>query len=246
MCMLFASKGFLVWSFATLCSVALAQVVQPIGVDTRPCIVVTGSAEARVAPDLATLSIGVTVQSKTAQEAQDQANTRAADFIAKAKKLLGNKGTVQTGSINLYPVYSQQTMPSDQPFTPEITGYRAEDILSVRTTDFSLVGPVIDTAVGAGLNNVQGVSFGLQDDTNARMQSLADAVRQARKKAQTIADAAGVKIVSILEISEQGARVIPFQAQPMMTRSEAGGAPTPVEPGAVVIDGDVTIKFLIG
>ncbi len=221
--------------------------VQPIGVDTRPCLVVTGSAEARVAPDLATLSIGVTVQSKTAQDAQNEANTKAADFIAKAKKLLGDKGTVQTGAINLYPVYSEQTMPSDRPFTPQIVAYRAENVLSIRVTDFSLVGPVIDSAVASGLNNVQSVSFGLKDDTDARMQALGDAVQQARKKAEVMARAAGVTLGAIVEISEQGARVMPFEAQPMMAaRSGGAPSPTPVEPGAVVVNGDVTIKFLIG
>ena len=136
-------------------------------------------------------------------------------------------------------------MPSDKPFVPQIVGYRAENVLSIRITDFSLVGPVIDTAVASGLNNIQSVSFGLQDDTNARMQALGDAVKQARKKADVIAAAAGVHIVSVIEISEQGARVIPFQAESMMARA-APAAPTPVEPGAVVVNGDVTIKFLIG
>ena len=249
MFMRFAFSGFRLPSLliaTALCSAAIAQVQQPIGVDTRPCIVVTGSAEARVAPDLATLSIGVTVQSKTAQDAQNQSNTQASDFIAKAKKLLGDKGTVQTGAINLYPVYSEQTMPSDRPFTPQIVAYRAENVLSIRVTDFSLVGLVIDAAVASGLNNIQSVSFGLKDDTDARMQALGDAVQQARKKAEVMARAAGVSLGAIVEISEQGARVVPFEAPMMAARSGGAPSPTPVEPGAVVVNGDVTIKFLIG
>lgn len=235
--MLFVASAFV---FAT----ASAQEPQTIGVDPRPCIVVTGTAEARVAPDLATLSIGVTTQAKRAQDAQEQSNKSTADFLAKVKPMIGSKGTVQTGSINLYPVYSQPS-PGETNFNPQIVGYRADNTLSIRLTDFTLVGPVIDTAVASGLNNIQSVSFGLQDDTDARMQALSDAVKQARKKAEVIASAAGVQIVSVIVISEEGARVIPFEAQPMMARAASAPTPTPVEAGDVVVDGNVTIKFLI-
>src|SRR5439155_16438516 len=120
--------------------------------DTTPALVVNGSSEVRVKPDLATLQAGITVQAKTARDAQDQANRRISAFLESAKKLLGSKGTVQTGALNLSPVYSEQMRSGDQPFTPQITAYRADDTISIRTTDFSLVGPVIDTAVAAGLN----------------------------------------------------------------------------------------------
>jgi uncharacterized protein len=222
-----------------------AQVQQPTMVNTTPCLVVTGSAEVRTTPDLAILSIGVTTQAKTAKDAQNEANTKTADFLSKVKRLLGEKGTVQTGSINLYPVYNQQNTPSDRPFTPQIVGYRADNTLSIRTTDFSLVGPAIDLAVESGLNNVQGVSFGLQDDTNARMEALGNAVKEARRKAEAMASAAGVTLAGIWEMSEQGARVMPFQMAGEAMMARAGAAPTPVEPGAVSVNGDVTIKFFL-
>ena len=214
-------------------------------IDTTPALVVNGSSEVRVKPDLATLQAGITVQAKTAHDAQDQANRRIQEFLDKAKRLLGSKGTVQTGALSLSPVYSEQIRPTDQPFTPQITAYRADDTISIRTTDFSLVGPVIDTAVAAGLNNIQSVSFGLQDDSDARLQALANAVKQARRKAQSMADAADVELSGVWELDENGARVMPFQAQTMMAGRAGGEAPTPVEPGAVVVSGDVTIKFFI-
>jgi len=231
---------------AALLSVFALAKQQPDSVDKTPCIIVTGSSEVRMAPDLATLSVGVTAEAKTAQQAQNDANTRATDFLSKVKTLIGTKGTVQTGSLNLYPVYSQPTGMGNQPFTPQITGYRADNTLSVRLTDFALVGPVIDTAVASGLNNVQSVSFGLQDDSNARMQALGDAVKQARKKAEAIAAAAGVKVAGVWQIDEQGADVRPPMPQAMFARGMADSSvATPVEPGSVVVNGTVTIKFFV-
>src|SRR5947209_6653628 len=60
---------------------AVGQVQQPVQSPTTPSLVVTGSSEVRVTPDLATLSIGVTTQAKTANEAQNEANKRTSDFL---------------------------------------------------------------------------------------------------------------------------------------------------------------------
>ncbi|MEA2554337.1 MAG: uncharacterized protein QOJ65_2513 [Fimbriimonadaceae bacterium] len=210
-----------------------------------PALIVTGTSEVRIMPDLATLTLGVTTQAKTAQQAQNESNAKAAAFLAEAKRLLGNKGTVQTGTINLYPVYSEQTRPTNAPFTPEITGYRADNTLTVRTTDFTIVGPIIDAAVTAGLNTVQGLTFGLQDDTDARMEALANAVKQARKKAEVMAGAADVEIAGVWDISEGGGRVMPFQADSFAGKAMSAAVATPVEPGAVTVNGDVTIRFFI-
>lgn len=208
-----------------------------------PSLIVTGTAEIRTAPDLATLVVGVTSEAKRAQDAQNDANHKTADFLSKVKTLIGNKGTVQTSNINLSPVYNQPGPNGN--YVQQIVGYRADNSLSIRLTDFSLVGPVIDTAVVAGLNDIQSVSFGLQDDTDARLQALGDAVKQARKKADVMATAAGITITGVWEISEQNAQVMPFQGTPMMARAEGGATPTPVEAGDVVTDATVTIKFFV-
>lgn len=228
-------------AFAALCAIGSAQTSGPAPALT-PSLTVTGNSEVKVAPDMATVTIGVVAQSKTAQGAQNDANTRAQTFLQNVKKLLGTHGKVHTGSINLYPVYTQAPPQSDASFTPQINGYRAENTLTVETDDLKLVGPIIDTAVSSGLNNVQGVSFGLKDDSSARLKALAQAVAEARAKADAMADAADVSIVGIWDLNEGGARVIPMQAD--MARMSAM-APTPVEPGNVTVSADVTIRFFI-
>jgi uncharacterized protein len=227
---------------AALCAIAPVQIAQP-GPNLTPSLTVTGNSEVKVAPDMATVTIGVVAQSKSAQSAQNDANTRAQAFIDKVKKLLGTHGKVHTGSINLYPVYSEAPPRSDQVFTPQITGYRADNTLTVETDDLKLVGPVIDTAVASGLNNVQGVSFGLKDDSAAKLKALAQAVQEARAKAEAMANAADVTLAGIWDLNEGGARVIPMEAP--MARMSMSAAATPVEPGNVSVSADVTIRFFI-
>lgn len=209
-----------------------------------PSLNVAGSAEVKVNPDIATVSIGVVAQEKTAQSAQNEANKRTNDFIDRAKRLLGNDGTVETGGINLSPVYSQMTPGSPEPYNPQIIGYRADNTLVVRLTNFTKIGPVIDAAVDSGLNNIQGVSFGLKDDSAARQQALEQAVKEARNKAGAMARAAGVELQGIWELNENSARVMPY-FEGRMAMASADKAPTTVLPGMVTVSADVTIRYFI-
>lgn len=205
-----------------------------------PSLTVTGTANEKVSPDVATVRIGAIAQGKTAKAAQDSVNTRVAEFIRKAKAMLGDKGEVETGNINLQPLFRQEP---NQP-RQEIIGYQASNTLNIQVFDFTLVGPVIDTAVESGLNNVEYVSFGLRDDSAARVQALRNAVKQAEQKARAMAEAANVDLVGILDLQEGGARVMPvFRGG--MEMAAARAADTPVEPGSVTVSGEVTIRYQI-
>jgi uncharacterized protein YggE len=118
--------------------------------------------------------------------------------------------------------------------------------VSVEVTNLSQIGPVIDAGLRAGANQVDGVQFRLKDDLPVREQALKKAIAEARRKAETMAEAMNVRLLGVQEISESGASVIP--------RGEGGGfatmarevAPTPVSPGQIEVNVSVTVKYLIG
>jgi uncharacterized protein YggE len=114
-------------------------------------------------------------------------------------------------------------------------------MLTLSVRDLDLVGRAIDAAVGAGANTILGISFGLQDLSRARTEALALAVRDARAKADAIAQAVGLRIIGIERIVERETDVRPFMVQP----AEAGllRAPAPVEPGMVTVSAVVTVAF---
>ena len=97
---------------ATMLMATPAAMAQQSNVTHIPSITTTADAEIRLAPDLATIRIGVVAQRKTAQEAQNEVNTKMQAFLEKAKAMINSKGTIETGRINLSPVYSQ---PSGRP-----------------------------------------------------------------------------------------------------------------------------------
>lgn len=216
-----------------------------------PVISVSGTGEVRQAPDEATVRLGVVAEADTAQEAQSEAN-RTAHRILEAVTALGvEREAIQTSRLVLDPVYSQpgpDERLGNRPYEPRIVGYRASNVVSVRLDDLARVGPVIDAAVGAGANEVQGVDFRLRDDAAARQRAVAEAVADARGTAQAMARALDVTLGPVLEAREGGAQVLYPQMDVRAFRQEAmamAPAPTPVAPGEVEVTARVEVTYRI-
>jgi hypothetical protein len=217
------------------------------GGDERPRLAVQGEGRMRAEPDQAIVRLGVTAQAETAGAAQQQVN-RVADGILEAVRALGVEGrALQTSQLSLYPVYSerQRRMPQQEVADPEIVGYRASNVVSVRLEELAKIGPVIDGAVAAGANEVQGVDFSLQDDLAARKQALAQAVAEARAKAEAMATALGLRLGPVIEVTEGGASVQPRRLQVASLAMRAGDAGTPVSAGDVEVTASVSVVFAL-
>jgi uncharacterized protein len=214
--------------------------------DTIPVLTVSGSGTARVAPDEATVRLGVVAQAQSARAAQDQVN-RAANAVLDAIQKLGIKAEdVQTSGLSLSPLYSQNNRPGAESQAPRITGYQANNSVTVRMDDLTKVGPVIDAGLGAGANTLDGVDFDLRNDEAARSQALTSAARSARAKAETLAKALGLRLGEILEVAEGGVSITPPPVPRIarMAMAESMGS-TPVSAGQVEVEASVTLRFRI-
>lgn len=229
---------------------AMAQAPRPAGggppMDVMPTLIVSGSGQARVAPDEAHVRLGVVAQAPTARAVQDQVN-RAANAVLEAIRKVGIAAEdVQTSGLSLSPLYSQVHQGNENQ-APKITGYQANNTVTVRVGDLAKVGPVIDAGLGAGANSLEGVDFGLRNDEAARAEALADAARTARAKAETLAKALGVRLGEILEVAEGGVSISPPPSPRGMVRMEAMSmmSSTPVSAGQVGVEATVTLRYRI-
>ncbi len=203
-------------------------------------LTVTGRGEVRIAPDEATVQLGVARQRDTAQEAQGEVNEVAQEILNAVIQLGVEAEHIQTYELRLSPGYtSRRPGSSDE---PRVVAYRASNMVSVRLENLSLVGLVIDAAMQAGGNQLQGVHFALRNDLSAREQALKEAVKEASQKAKVISEALDVKIIEVIEVNEGSVSVrVPQQ------RFEASlAAATPVSPGQLTVSASVTIRYRIG
>ena len=203
---------------------------------------VTGFGEVRIAPDEATVQLGVTRQRDTAQEAQEEVNEVAQEILNAVIQLGVEAVHIQTSELRLSPVYNTRGRRPGFGDEPRVVAYRASNMVSVRLENLSLVGLVIDAAMKAGGNQLQGVHFALRNDLSAREQALKEAVKAASQKAQAISEALDVKIIEVIEVNEGSVSVrVPPQ------RFEASlAAATPISPGQLTVSASVTIRYRIG
>lgn len=225
---------------------AAQEAVGGTNMEVVPVLTVAGSGQARVAPDEATVRLGVTAQAPTARAAQEQVN-RVANAVLTAVRELGVRAEdIQTSDLNLNPLYSQGRGQELQ--EPRITGYQASNVVSIRLEDLTKVGPAIDAGLSAGANRLEGVFFGLRNDQAARAEALTDAVREARSKAEALARALRVRLVEIVEVAEGGVTIspppTPFRGR-MAMEAAAMDVSTPVSSGQVGVDASVTVRYRI-
>lgn len=220
----------------------------PPGTDRSlvPNLVVQGTGQAEADPDQAVVRLGVVAQDASARTAQERANKVINALVTAVRGLGVDAKQVQTSALNLNPIYAQGRPDGSGQQEPRITGYQAYSTVSVRLEKLDLVGQVVDAGLAAGANQVEGVTFGLKDDQRARAEALEAAVRQARAKAQVIAAALGVRLGEVLEVVEGGAGTVTPIFEKRMSMAMDAQSATPVSPGQVAVDAQVTVRWRIG
>lgn len=211
-----------------------------------PTVTVSGEGQSQAAPDAATVRLGATVQAEEAGEAQAQVSQIMQRAIEAVKGLGVEEQAIQTADLSLYPVYSDSRPRPNQDGgegEPQIVGYRASNTLAVELDDLGKIGDVIDAAVEAGANQLQGVEFELRNDLEARSEALRRATRIARAKAQVLAEAVGMPLGDLVEIRESGVNVrppVPMYGARMAMEADAS---TPVQPGQLTVTANVTLVY---
>lgn len=211
-----------------------------------PTITVGGSGEVRVEPDEGIVRLGVQAQDKTAMGAQINVNLVANAILTGVKKLGIPAEAVQTSQLTLSPVYSSPPPRSDEPHEPKIIGYQAANVVSVTVADLAKIGPVLDAALLAGANRVDGVDFRVRDDRAAREKALRLAAEDGQRKARALAESLGVKLGDLLDVQEGGVNVIQPVMEMGFARMAMADSSTPVSAGQTTISANVTLRYRIG
>lgn len=183
----------------TLCLLLLLPKAA-IGDQADRRISVTGQGQVRAKPDVAMISIGVQSMANTAADAI-AANSAIMDgvFAAIAKAGIDSKD-MQTSQFNVGTVWQDRRSKPDTP--PMITGFQVNNLLRVKVRNVARVGAVIDALATAGANRFNSISFQIEDPQPLLDKARGDAVKDARRKAELMAAAAGVTLGPVLSISD--------------------------------------------
>ena len=199
-------------------------------------ITVNGTGKVYLIPDTAYISIGVHTEAPVVTDALDE-NNRQAQAIASTLAEYGVAAEdVQTSAFNVYPMQEYGPM-------GEVTNvkYAVDNSVMVTVRDLSSFGKLLDAIVQSGANTINSISFDAQDKESALTEARRLAVEDARKQAEDLAVAAGVKVGRVLSISAYSSG--PMPAYDVKAYSSLGGGQVPVAAGQIVITIDANVIF---
>lgn len=215
---------------------ALSLLAMPVlADDSTPILSVTGEGQVQAAPDMATVTLGVTNDADSAKAALDANNQAVSAVFAELKAAGIDARDIQTSGLSLGPRYEYPASGGN----PTTNGFTATNMVTVQVRALDKVGTVLDAVVQQGANTLNGISFGLQDPVPATDEARKAAVADARRKAELYAAAAGVKLGSIRSISENGGSA----PVPMAAAAFEKAGSVPVAAGQMAVSASVSIIY---
>ena len=209
----------------------------------QPALNLSAYGEVKVAPDQATINFGVVTEAVTAQEAMAQNAQQMTRVVAALRRAGIAERDIQTSGLNLSAQYDYQ---QNEP--PKLRGYQATNRVTVVINDLTKVGTTADAVVTAGVNQIDGIAFGLKNPKAAEDQARQLAVRALQDKARLYAQALGVQLGGVRSLTEGGG-FSPEPPRPMYARAmamDSAGASTPVSAGELTIRIDIAGTYDIG
>lgn len=207
---------------------------------------VSGEGKVATTPDRAEISLGIQANEPTVKAVQDKGNQVINQITQDLLALGVDKADIKTTNYSLYPNYDYKTG------SQKITSYALNVSVQVKAQDFSKITQIVDTATKDGANQVGGINFTLSDEKKKEVENQvrAEAVKEAKSKAESLSSLAGVKLGRIINISENSNDNTPrpyMMAEKVMAPDAVGGAgtsaPTNVEPGSTTFTMTVTLSY---
>lgn len=201
-------------------------------------ISVTGEGTVASAPDLATISLGVTTTANTAAAAM-AANSKSLTAVLGRLRAAGIEARdMQTSNLTLNPNWVSY----DSGSSSRIEGYTASNMLTVQVRAIDTLGAVLDSSITDGANTLNGVTFSVAEPRPALDAARKKAVADAIARATLLVDAAGAKLGPVVFIAESSGFAPPM---PMYRLEADAAASVPTAGGEVGLTASVTMVFEI-
>lgn len=211
-------------------------------------ITVSGTGEVFVKPDLAQTYFSVVTEAKTVGEALAKNTEKMNAIIGFVKEQGMESKDMKTTSFNIFPHYEYQKVETEiYPYPPGkrvLAGYEVSQSLQVKIRDLAKVGAILEGAVQAGANQIGDLQFTVDKEEEFKKQARAAAITRAKEKAKELTSQLGVRLVRVVNFSENGGGMPIFFGKEMAL--EAVGGPTPqIETGENKIEVSVNITYEI-
>lgn len=217
-------------------------------------ITVTGTGRAETPPTIAEIVFTVQETASTVAAAQEAANAKMTAALDAIHALEVENDDIRTSGYNVYPQYDapQPCFPGGicNPGSPTVIGYQVSQTVNVKVRNPDNAGPVLEALGTAGVQNISGPDFRVDDDSEVMAEARGEAIKDAHEKARVLASQLDVKLGDVVSFSDSsgGGYPVPFYADGMgggMDMMERSAAVPPLPQGQNESEVTVMVTYKI-
>ncbi len=207
--------------------------------DVNRSINVSGTGEVYLVPDIAYVYIGTRSEAVDVASALSDNNKQAQSISTVLTDMGVDQKDIQTTAFNVYPL--QNYGPDGQPTE---TKYVVENTVFIKVRQLQKLGELLDAVVRNGANQINGISFDVEDRTQAESDARKLAVQDATNKAKELADAAGVELGQLMNLNVN----LSGSPQPMYDAKGGGYAvaqssAAPIASGQLLVSATANLSY---
>src|SRR3989344_1037245 len=213
-----------------------------------------GKGEVFAVPDLATISFTIRDTQKEMKDAQDKVTAKESAVLSFLSSSGIDKEDIKTENYSSYPKYDYGTpcygyigIPCRQE-EAKIVGYEVSEYVTVKIRDIAKAGDIVQGIGAVGVSEMNGPNFSIENEDKLKETARKLAIDEAKAKAKILSHDLGVRLVRIVNFSENGNYPIMYANKgiAMMDSAVSEPAASPELPtGENKIISNVTITYEI-
>lgn len=209
-------------------------------------LAVSGEGKAVAVPDIAEFTFSVITQGeKNLTSLRDQNTKKVNAALAFLKEEGVDEKDITTQFYNVEPRYQYYDCRTGGICPPaDIVGYEVNQGVLVKVRDFAKVGDLLAGVVQEGANEVSELRFTIDDPTAVQQSAREKAIKKAKEKAESIAEASGLRLGRLLTV-EEGSPIVPLSSSVSKSALGMGGAEAvpEIQPGSQEVTIDITLRY---
>ncbi len=212
--------------------VSTLLVAGTVSAQTPRSVQVSGTGEALLEPDIATVEMGIFVFNKDLPKGKKEADAKIASLLTAISSLAVAPEDIRTTQLYLSPKYDE----SDDNW--DLVGYEITRSLTVTLRDLKKLNELIDKSIEAGANRLEEIELSSSKEQESKDKTLAEAIMDAKQHATRLAEGFGAKLGKVLLIDANKSSYVSLYSMLPPTFGEAT-----FQPGRIKIASEVRAVF---
>ncbi|MEK7121338.1 MAG: SIMPL domain-containing protein [Patescibacteria group bacterium] len=200
----------------------------------------SGEGKVVAKPDIAKINLSIVTDAPTSKAAQDDNSKKSKAVTDYLKKQNIEEKDIKTTGYNIYPQYKYSQFGGN----PQITGYQVNQSMEVKIRDLDKVSNILDGVVSAGANQVNGLSFEIDNQDALKAEARAKAIADAKKKANELQSQVGISLGKIVNFSENtGGYPVPIYYEAKSMGGGGKGPSVPTGENEIMVSVNITYQI---